>query len=151
RMATPFKLKNGMLLLSTEAPGGVHNAAQLKKIAALCEGDSALVKATEDQRLAPFVPEKDVKSVTAALRATGLGVRNYQDGLHQPVNCIGELCPEHQQDALGASMDLAAALGPLAMGKMAAPLKIGINGCGRCCVATHTLDVSIIGDSNGYR
>lgn len=147
-MATPFKLRNGMLLLSTEAPGGIYNAAQLKKIAQLCEGDAAIVKATEDQRLALFVPEAKAKAVAAELKATGLGIRNYQDGLHQPVNCIGELCGEHLQDAMGLSMDLSQELAKISL---SSPLKIGINGCARCCVPTHTLDVSAIGDSTGYR
>jgi hypothetical protein len=148
-MGKSFKLRNGLLLLSTEAPGGVYNASQLKKIAALCEGDSAIAKATEDQRLAIFaVPEKAAQ-IAKELRAVGLGVRHYQDGLHQPINCIGELCGEHQQDAMGASMDLARSLGGIVL--TSAPLKIGINGCGRCCVPTHTLDISVVGESQGYR
>ncbi len=150
-MATPFKLNNGMLLLSTEAPGGVYNSAQLKKIAQLCDGDAAMVKATEDQRLALFVPEAKAKQVVAELKAIGLGIRNYQDGLHQPVNCVGELCPQHQQDAMGAAMDLSLALAPVAKQAFGAALKIGINGCTACCVPTHTLDISVIGDTTGYR
>lgn len=147
-MATPFKLRNGMLLLSTEAPGGIYNAAQLKKIAQLCDGDAAIVKATEDQRLALFVAPDKAKQVAAELRATGLGIRNYQDGLHQPVNCIGELCGDYLQDAMGLSMELSQ---ELARVTLSSSLKIGINGCARCCVPTHTLDVSAIGDTNGYR
>ena len=148
-MGKSFKLRNGLLLLSTEAPGGVYNASQLRKIAALCEGDSAIAKATEDQRLAIFAPTERAAVVAKELRSVGLGVRHYQDGLHQPVNCIGELCGEHQQDAMGTSMDLARALGGITL--TAAPLKIGINGCGRCCVPTHTLDISVVGETQGYR
>jgi len=147
-MSTPFKLRNGMLLLSTEAPGGIYNSTQLKKIAQLCDGDSALVKATEDQRLALFVQPAKLAAVTKELKAVGLGLRNYQDGLHQPTACIGDLCPEHVQDAMGTAMDLSQELGALAV---SAPLKIGVNGCARCCVPTHTLDVSLIGDTGGYR
>lgn len=147
-MATPFKLRNGMLLLSTEAPGGIYNSTQLKKIAQLCDGDAALVKATEDQRLALFVPPAKLKTVTAELAAVGIGVRNYQDGLHQPVSCLGELCSEHLQDAQGAAMDMSQELAKVMVD---APLRLGINGCSRCCVPTHTLDVSVIGDTNGYR
>ena len=148
-MGKSFKLRNGLLLLSTEAPGGVYNASQLKKIAALCEGDSAIAKATEDQRLAIFAAPEKAAQIAKELRAVGLGVRHYQDGLHQPINCIGELCGEHQQDAMGASMDLARSLGGIVL--TSAPLKIGINGCGRCCVPTHTLDISVVGESQGYR
>ena len=147
-MGKPFKLQNGQLLLSTEAPGGVYSAVQLKKIAELCDGDSAMAKATEDQRLALFVSPEKAAHVASALRSTGLGVRHYQDGLHQPINCIGELCPEHLQDAMGAGIDIAAELAAV---KLESPLKIGINGCARGCVASHTLDISILGDSGGYR
>ena len=147
-MGKPFKLQNGQLLLSTEAPGGVYSAVQLKKIAELCDGDSAMAKATEDQRLALFVAPEKAAHVASALRSTGLGVRHYQDGLHQPINCIGELCPEHLQDAMGAGIDIAAELAAV---KLESPLKIGINGCARGCVASHTLDISILGESGGYR
>jgi hypothetical protein len=147
-MGKAFKLRNGMLLLSTEAPGGIYNSAQLKKIAALADGESAIVKATEDQRLALFVKPDMVKKVATELKAVGLGLRNYQDGLHQPVACLGKHCPEVQQDALATAMDLSQELVPLTADT---PLRIGVNGCARCCVPTHTLDVSIIGDSNGYR
>jgi hypothetical protein len=147
-MGKAFKLRNGMLLLSTEAPGGIYNSAQLKKIAALADGESAIVKATEDQRLALLVKPDMVKKVATELKAVGLGLRNYQDGLHQPVACLGKHCPEVQQDALATAMDLSQELVPLTADT---PLRIGVNGCARCCVPTHTLDVSIIGDSNGYR
>ncbi len=147
-MGKPFKLANGLLLLSTEAPGGIYNSAQLKKIASLCDGDSSVVKATEDQRLAIFVASEKAAKVAAELKAVGLGVRHYQDGLHQPVNCLGEMCSEHLQDALATSMELTRELAGTTLGT---PLKIGINGCARSCVATHTLDISIIGDTNGYR
>ena len=147
-MGTSFKLKNGLLLLSTEAPGGVYNAEQLKKIAALCAGEEAVAKATEDQRLALFVVPAKAAAVAAQLKSVGLGVRHYQDGLHQPINCLGALCGEHLQDAMGTSMDLADELAGVVLDQ---PLKIGINGCSRCCLATHTLDISIIGDTSGYR
>ncbi len=146
-MATPFKLKNGSLLLSTEAPGGLYNATQLKKIAALCDSNTAIVKATEDQRLALFVAEDRASAVAAQLREVGLGIRHYQDGLHQPTACVGEMCPDHEQDALGAAMQVSQAIANL---NLSSPLKIGINGCSKCCVPTHTLDISIIGDSQGY-
>ena len=147
-MGKAFKLRNGLLLLSTEAPGGVYNATQLQKIAALADGPSAVVKATEDQRLALFVPSDQAAQVAQGLKSVGLGIRHYQDGLHQPVNCLGELCPDHLQAAMGTSMELTRELANISL---STPLKIGINGCARCCVATHTLDISIIGDSHGYR
>lgn len=147
-MSTAFKLRNGTLLLSTEAPGGIYNAAQLKKIASLCEGETAIVKATEDQRLALFVKPEQAGNIASELKAIGLGIRHYQDGLHHPTSCIGELCPDHEQDALGSALDISQQLEAI---KLASPLKIGINGCARCCVPCHTLDISVVGDAAGYR
>lgn len=147
-MTEGFKLNNGTILLSTEAPGGVYNSLQLKKIAALADQEAAVVKATEDQRLAIFVEAEKAPEVIKELEEIGLGIRNYQQGLHQPITCVGELCPEHLQDAMGASIEMAELLSDI---DLTTPLKIGINGCMNCCVPTHTLDVSIIGDSNGYR
>lgn len=147
-MSNTFKLRNGRILLSTEAPGGIYNSSQLKKIAALCDGDSVTVKATEDQRLALIVNPDKAAFVASELKSMGLGVRHYQDGLHQPVSCIGELCEFHEQDALGSALDVSAELEGI---KLKSPLKIGINGCAKCCVPCHTLDVSVVGDTNGYR
>ena len=147
-MADSFKLKNGSIFLSTEAPGGIYNSTQLKKIAELCSQDLAIVKATEDQRLALFVKEDEADTIAQELEAVGLGFRHYQAGLHQPVSCIGELCEQHEQDALGSAMDLSRELEELSM---TMPLKIGINGCALCCTPCHTLDISVIGEANGYR
>lgn len=147
-MSNTFKLRNGRILLSTEAPGGIYNSSQLKKIAALCDGDSVTVKATEDQRLALIVHPEKAAFVASELKSMGLGVRHYQDGLHQPVSCIGELCEFHEQDALGSALDVSAELEGI---KLKSPLKIGINGCAKCCVPCHTLDISVVGDSHGYR
>ena len=147
-MSELFKLKNGTVLISTEAPGGIYNSAQLKKIAELCSKELAIVKATEDQRLSLFVKESEVERVTQELKTTGLGFRNYQSGLHQPVSCLGELCETHDQPALTTAMDLTKLLADL---KLLSPLKIGINGCARCCTPCHTLDVSVVGEPSGYR
>lgn len=147
-MSTGFKLRNGTILLSTEAPGGIYNAAQLKKIAALCEGEVAIVKATEDQRLALCVKPEQAATIAKELKSIGLGIRHYQDGLHHPTSCIGELCPDHEQDALGSALDISQQLDAI---KLSSPLKIGINGCARCCVPCHTLDISVVGDAAGYR
>lgn len=147
-MSNAFKLRNGTILLTTEAPGGIYNASQLKKIASLCEGETAIVKATEDQRLALCVDPEKASTIASELQAIGLGIRHYQDGLHHPTACIGELCPEHEQDALGAALDISQQLEEI---KLQNPLKIGINGCARCCVPCHTLDISVVGDESGYR
>jgi hypothetical protein len=147
-MGHSFKLKNGSILLSTEAPGGIYNASQLKKIASLCDGEAVVVKATEDQRLALLVQPAMASTVAEELKSIGLGIRHYQDGLHQPVSCVGEMCEDHEQDALGSALDISAEIEGL---MLTSPLKIGINGCAKCCVPCHTLDISIVGDTSGYR
>src|SRR5690606_16859047 len=75
-------------------------------------------------------------------------IRHYQWGLHQPVSCIGALCPHHVQDSLSSAMELTDALAGI---ELTTPLKIGFNGCARACVPTHTLDISVIADGSGYR
>jgi dissimilatory sulfite reductase (desulfoviridin) alpha/beta subunit len=147
-MSQLFRLKNGTVLLSTEAPGGIYNSGQLKKIAELCSKELAIVKATEDQRLALFVKESEVENVAKQLRAMGLGFRHYQDNLHQPVSCLGELCEEHEQPAMATAMDITKEIASI---QLNAPLKIGINGCARCCTPCHTLDIAVVGDVSGYR
>ena len=147
-MGSPFNLRNGSMLLSTEAPGGIYNSTQLKKIAALSESNGAVIRATEDQRIALVVSSDKVAQVAKELKSTGLGIRHYQDGMHQPVSCIGEMCPDYLQDALGSAMDITKVLADITSNS---PVKIGINGCASCCVPCHTYDISIIGDTNGYR
>ena len=58
------------------------------------------------------------------------------------------MCELHEQDALGSALDVSSELEGI---KLKSPLKIGINGCAKCCVPCHTLDVSVVGDLNGYR
>jgi hypothetical protein len=147
-MSVAFRLKNGSLMLSTEAPGGIYNSSQLKAIASLCEEDSAIVKVTEDQRLALFVDEDRAAEIATKLKKMGLGIRHYRDGLHQPISCIGALCPDHKQDAQGSAMAVTEALASI---QLENSLRIGINGCSTCCVPCHTLDVSVMGDDSGYR
>ncbi len=147
-MSAPFKLKNGSLALLAEVPGGLYNAAHLKKIAALADQHSIIIKATEDQRLALFVVPDEAEVVTRDLASTGLTLRDYQSGVHQPVSCIGALCPESKQDALKASLEITEALAGLATD---CALKIGINGCANCCVPCHTLDIAVTGGDDGYR
>jgi dissimilatory sulfite reductase (desulfoviridin) alpha/beta subunit len=147
-MSKSFQLTDGTLLISAEAPGGVYSTIQLAKIAELSEREAAFVKTTEDQRLALLVTSENVDSVRAELESVGLGMRDYQSGLHQPVSCLGNLCPKAQQDALSLSQTIAEELSGVVLDKK---LRIGINGCSESCVPTHTLDLSLIGDMNGYR
>ncbi len=147
-MSAGFKLKNGALLLSTEAPGGIYNAEQLRQVAKISEDGALIVKVTEDQRLAVVVAKGDLDRVSKDLSNVGLGVRHYQEGLHQATSCIGKLCSEYQQDALKSAIDITAETRDL---KTGAPLKIAVNGCSKCCNPCHTMDISVVGDSSGYR
>lgn len=147
-MTAPFKLKNGSVAVLAEVPGGLYNSAHLKKIAAIADQHSLIMKATEDQRIALFVTPEQAEVITRDLAAGGLTVRDYQDGVHQPVACIGALCPESKQDALKASMEITEALAGVTSD---CALKIGINGCANCCVPCHTLDIAVVGTEEGYR
>lgn len=147
-MSAGFKLKNGALLLSTEAPGGIYNAEQLRQVAKISEDGALIVKVTEDQRLAVVVANGDVEKVSKDLSHVGLGVRHYQKGLHQATSCIGKLCSEYQQDALKSAVDITAQTRDL---KTSMPIKIAVNGCSKCCNPCHTMDISVVGDSSGYR
>lgn len=147
-MSNFFRLKNGRIVVSAEAPGGIYNSTQLKKIADLCAQDLAIVKATEDQRISLFVKEDDLDSVQLVLDAAGLRLRHYQDGIHQAVACIGEMCAHSEQDAVASAIAITEAC---AVKQCDKSLKIGVNGCSRCCVPSHSLDIDILGESGGYR
>src|SRR5688572_13786000 len=147
-MTNPFKLQNGSIFVITEAPGGLYNSEQLKLIADLCERESIVTKVTEDQRLGLIIEESKYQDISNELQTMGLGLRHYQAGLHQPVGCLGAHCPLHEQDALSTTMQMTEAL---ANKTSKSPVRIGINGCSAACVPTHTLDVSILGETGGYR
>ncbi len=147
-MTTPLKLQNGSILIIAEAPGGLYNSAQLREIASICDRDLAVVKATEDQRLGIFIKEEDTDQVLQELNEVGLGFRHYQMGIHQPVCCIGELDPEHDQDSLNAALEVTKALSDI---DSDVPFRIGINGSWKCYIPAHTYDVSLIGDISGYK
>ncbi|MCX6118934.1 MAG: hypothetical protein NT027_15465, partial [Proteobacteria bacterium] len=147
-MSHAFKLTNDTILLSVESPGGIYNAAQLKLIATLCDGKTGIVRVTEDQRISIAVKPELVNELSDQLATVGLGIRHYQSGLHGATSCIGSLCPDAEQDALSSAMDLNDVLTST---EVTSKLKIGINGCAKCCVPCHTLDLSIVGDSSGYR
>lgn len=147
-MSAPFKLKNGSVALLAEVPGGLYNAAHLKKIAALADQHSIIIKATEDQRLAMFVAPDQAEAVSRDLASSGLTLRDYQAGVHQPVACVGALCPDSKQDALKASLEITEALAGI---EADCALKIGVNGCASCCVPCHTLDIALTGSDEGYR
>ncbi len=147
-MAKEFRLKNGALFLAVESAGGIYNASQLECLAKVCEEKALVAKLTEDQRISIVVQESELAHVAKTLNEAGMGLRHYQDGIHQASSCIGGLCTFSCQDALATSVKLSETLAKI---ETLTPLKIGINGCPRSCVPTHTLDISLIGDEGGYQ
>lgn len=146
-MENSFKATNDTLVMVVEAVGGMYHPAQLVLLANLCDEKSMISKITEDQRIAIFVKNVDVKEVSKLIISSGLKVRAYQQGLHQPVTCIGGLCPFHKQDALKDGIKLSQDLAGL---QVSHAVRIGINGCETACVPSQTLDFSIMGTEGGY-
>lgn len=147
-MSEHFLLNNDTFFVVPEASGGVYTAQQLDTIQKLVQNDAAVVKITEDQRIGLFVSEECYEDCKIKLEKAGLSVRSYQKGLHQPVSCVGGLCPLHQQDALEGCKNITKEIADLSMQM---PVRIGLNGCAKSCVASHTLDISLIGEDSGYK
>lgn len=147
-MSEKFMLKNDSLLLVAEAPGGIYNGDQLNLISELSQKFGSTVKVTEDHRISLVVSSENISEVETSLKQAGISVRPYKTGLSQPVSCLGGLCPLHQQDALDTSLKISESL---PTGEGLPNLTIGLNGCSRTCVPTHTLDFNIMGDEVGYR
>ena len=147
-MVKPFQLNNEQIFVVAEAPGGLYNPDQLAAIASICDDQGIVVKVTEDQRLGLMITPAQFDEVNTALATVGAGLRHYQDGMHQTVSCLGSHCPLAQQDALQAAMKITEQLRSKSFDTA---VKIGVNGCSNCCVPAHTLDISIIGEDNGFR
>lgn len=146
-MSNVFELKNGAVLLVTEAAGGVYAPGQLRKVAEISETHDAVIKISEDQRVCLAIPPDQVETLSMELAEVGLSARPYQTGLHQPTACLGELCPHHEQPALEAAVQITERLADI---QTPQTFRIGINGCARACVPTHTLDLSLVGGDQGY-
>lgn len=147
-MSTEFKMKNGSILLVAEAPGGIYNTDQLKAITDASVEFNSTIKVTEEQRLCLFVAADKVSEVSEKLSPAGIQTRPYQTDLAQPVSCIGGLCPHAQQDALDTALRVSEAF-PSDSGLPS--MSVGLNGCAQTCVPTHTLDISVMGEENGYK
>lgn len=143
-----FKLKDGSLAISLETFAGMYHADQLSFIAKFCEDHSVASKITEDQRIVVFVKKEDLASLSDQAAALGMSLRSYQKGLHQPISCLGEFCPHHKQNVLQDSLRISEEFAKISI--KSTPLRIGINGCERCCVPTQHLDISLMGTEDGY-
>ena len=80
-MSESFDLKNGMILATTEASGGLYNSEQLKAIADLAEADGIVIKASEEQRLCLIIAPDIFEKVQTSLAEVGVGLRHYSPQL----------------------------------------------------------------------
>jgi dissimilatory sulfite reductase (desulfoviridin) alpha/beta subunit len=150
-VAKNFELRNGTLFVLAEAAGGVYNGEQLRKISEVAEEDSAILKLTEDQRIGFMLAPERLPHAQRLLAASGLTLRQYRSGgPASPCACLGELCPSAQQDALGDSMEVAAAL-YAKFPDVEGYLSIGMNGCDQNCLSSGVYDIHIVGESTGYK
>lgn len=147
-MSRPFALNNDMVFLVIEAPGGIYSPENLAAIADLCDSENLSTKITEDQRIGLMVASERREQIVAVFKQHGIVMRDYQSGVHQAVSCLGKFCPLAQQDALSTAVALSDKFAGM---DTKVGIKLGVNACSRCCVPTHTLDVSLIGEENGYR
>ena len=126
-MGNVFKLKDGSRFIIAESPGGIYSSHQIIALAEISQKYKATLKVTEDQRLGVVISEDRNKDAITDLESSGLLCRNYRDSIHQPVCCIGSLCPFYKQDALNDAISLTEVLPDTAEGEL--NLRIGINGC----------------------
>lgn len=142
-----FKLNNGSIFVTVEAPGGLYNPEQLKTIAAIADTDAVMVKASENQRLCLVIEADKFDKVKSTLMEVGLGLNHYQQGI-QVASCLGSNDPDSSQDSLGLALGLG---GFLQKYESNTNLTIGIVGHGQSTVPVHTFDISLVGESDGYR
>lgn len=146
-----FTVKNGQVFVVCEAPGGVYNSDQLRKICEVAEEHSAFLKVTEDQRLGFLVDPDSLPEAADALKSAGIPVKPYrQAGSPTTKACLGELCPRAQQDALSDSIELATRLAE----EFPQPRQwasLGVNGCEEGCANSALDDLHILGESTGYK
>ncbi len=150
-MSQNFRLKNNSLFIVAEAVGGFFNADQLRTVASVSESESAVLKVTEDGAIGFMVEESRVSEIGERFRENGMILKHYRS-TQTPLAraCLGELCPKHEQDALGHSIEVASTL-QNAFPDGSPFLRIGMNGCAQNCLASGTDDIHIVGESTGYK
>lgn len=150
-MSQNFRLKNNALFVAAEAVGGFFNADQLRTVALVSESESAVLKVTEDGAIGFIIEESKLIEISETFRESGILLKHYRSTQPPAARaCLGELCPKFEQDALGHSIEVAAAL-QQAFPDGAPFLRIGMNGCAQNCLASGTDDIHIVGESTGYK
>lgn len=138
-------MQNNHVLILAEVSAGIYNHLQLKCLSNLAKTKLALIKATEDQRLALVIDKDKFDEVSNILDSVDLKIRNYKSG-NQPMTCIGKLCPDFKQDSLNDTLNITNNLEI----KTDSEIKIGFNGCDRKCISDDHLDIAFNGSEFGY-
>lgn len=146
-----FSLNNGTVFVLADAAGGVYNAEQIRVICEVADEESAFVKISEDQRLGFMVSEDKLPDVQKRLAQAGVMLRTYRgEGIPSPKACLGEFCPQKEQDALSDAIEISAHFSK----NIAADfpfVTLGLNGCSQACAASATDDIHIVGEMSGYK
>lgn len=154
-MAETFKLQNGQLFVVASAAGGVLNGDQLRSLATLCDSETAFLKLTEDGSVGFMLDESRLEEVRDQLNSTGLLLQHFRCDQAPAVRaCLGEICPHHEQDTLGHSLEVTSFLHERfgsETGSSVPYLRIALNGCARNCLASGTDDIHIVAENNGYK
>lgn len=140
--------RDGTFAIVTRVPAGIVSPEDLETIARVArEYRIPLIKLTGGQRilLAGIAPD----DVQEAMRALG--------PLAQPGNapCVKYVlaCPGTAMCRFGSrdAIALARSIGERFDGQaFPAKVKIGVSGCERCCSASHTRDIGLIGTNRGW-
>lgn len=145
-----FPLNNEMVFVLVEAAGGVYNSEHIRTICQVANTDSAFLKVTEDNRIGFMLKPENIDLAKTSLAKAGLLLRGYRTpGVLAPKACLGELCPQKEQDALTDAIELGQSL-QKTFGERPY-VAIGVNGCSQTCLGSSIDDVHIVGETSGYK
>lgn len=134
--------------IAPHLPGGVTNAATLRKIADVAEKyNAAAIKMTHGQRIAIVGLKRD--DVDKAWSDLGMEPGAAYGMCVRYVNfCPGTtFCKRGQQDAVGVGLKLNELYHGLTL---PSKFKIGISGCPNSCTEPAVRDLGLLGTSKGY-
>lgn len=134
--------------VSTRIPAGVVTPGELETIAAVARQYRVpILKITGGQRIVlAGIEPADCEKVTGALGR--LAKPEAVPCVKYVQACLGtEMCRYGNQDAIGLARAIDERLQGMAL---PAKIKVGVSGCPRCCSASHTRDIGIMGTSRGW-
>lgn len=145
-----FPLNNEMVFVLVEAAGGVYNSEHIRVICQVANTDSAFLKVTEDSRIGFMLKPENIDNAKTSLAKAGLLLRGYRtQGVLAPKACLGELCPQKEQDALTDAIELGQSLQKTFDERPY--VAIGVNGCSQTCLGSSLDDIHIVGETSGYK